>query len=108
MTAMTRRDTFRMNPVSLGALIGGVVAFIVVGAIVDVFWVALGAVLGGVVGFGVLRFSQRARTYADAVELHDASKAQLLEEASRLEIQGRTTMSKDELAQAVAERRGAP
>ena len=44
MTATTGRDSFRMNPVSLGALIGGVIAFIVVGAIVDVLWVALGAV----------------------------------------------------------------
>jgi len=107
MAAMTGRDSFRMNPVSLGALIGGVVAFIVVGAIVDVFWVTLGAVIGGLIGFGVIRFSQRARTYADAVELHDAPKSQLLEEAAELDIPGRTAMTKDELAQAVAERRQA-
>ena len=105
MAATTGRDSFRMNPVSLGALIGGVVAFIVVGAIVDVLWVALGAVIGGGVGFGIRRFGQRARMYAEAVELQDVSKTQLLEEASRLEIPGRTSMTKDELAQAVAERR---
>ena len=105
MTAMTARDSFRMNPVSLGVLVGGVIAFIVVGAIVDVLWVALGAVIGGGIGYGVRRFGQRARTYADAVELHDASKTELLEEAARLDIPGRTTMSKDELARAVAEHR---
>ena len=105
MTATTGRDSFRMNPVSLGALIGGVVAFIVVGAIVDVLWVALGAVIGGGIGFGIRRFGQRARTYTEAIELQDVSKTQLLEEASRLEIPGRTSMTKDELAQAVAERR---
>ena len=33
-------------------------------------------------------------------------RAQLLEEASRLEIPGRTTMTKDELAEAVAQHRG--
>ena len=105
MTAMAERDSFRMNPLSLGALVGGVIAFIIVGAIVDVLWVALGAVIGGGIGYGIRRFGQRARTYADAVELHDASKSQLLQEAARLDIPGRTTMSKDELAQAVAEHR---
>jgi len=94
-----------MNPVSLGALVGGIVAFIVVGAIVDVLWVALGAAIGGGVGYGIRRFGQRARTYADAIELRDVTKTQLLEEASELEIPGRTAMTKDELAQAVAERR---
>src|SRR4051812_20368340 len=106
MAGMVDRDTFRMNPVSLGALIGGVVAFIVVGAIVDVLWVALGALIGGGVGFGIRRFGQRARTFAEAVELQDVPKTQLLEEASRLEIPGRTTMTKDELAEAVAQHRG--
>ena len=104
MTA-TERDSFRMNPVSLCAVIGGVVAFILVGAIVDVLWVALGAAIGGGIGFGVRRFGQRARTYADAVELHDEPKSHLLDEAARLQIPGRTTMTKDELAQAVAEHR---
>ena len=105
MTAAVERDSFRMNPVSLGALIGAVVTFIVVGAIVDVLWVAVGAVIGGGIGYGVRRFAQRARTYADAVELQDVTKTQLLDEAAKLDIPGRTTMTKDELAQAVAERR---
>ena len=105
MTAAVERDSFKMNPVSLGALIGAVVAFIVIGAIVDVLWVALGAVIGGGIGYGIRRFGQRARTFADAVELQDVTKTQLLEEAARLDIPGRTTMSKEELAQAVAERR---
>ena len=106
MAAAVERDSFKMNPVSLGALIGAVAVFIAIGAIVDVFWVALGAVVGGGIGYGIRRFGQRARTYADAVELHDVSKTQLLDEAAKLDIPGRTTMTKDELAQAVAERRG--
>lgn len=51
-----RSDTFRMNPVSLMALIGGVVAFVVTGAIVDVLWVAIGAGLGAVVGAAVRQY----------------------------------------------------
>jgi hypothetical protein len=95
-----------MNPISLCALIGGVVAFVAVGAIVDVVWVALGALVGAGVGFGVRRYAARTRAYADATDLRDsASKAELYEQAQELEIEGRSSMGKDDLIQAITDKR---
>jgi len=103
---MARSDTFRMNPVSLFALIGGVVAFVVTGAIVEVFWVALGATVGAGIGYAVRRYAGRARNYAEAVDLREsATKGELMEEARRLDIAGRTAMDKDQLVQAITEQR---
>jgi hypothetical protein len=101
-----RGDTFRMNPVSLFAPIGAVVAFVVTGAIVDVIWVAVGAAAGGLVGFAVRVYGRRARRYAEAIDLREsASKADLLEEARRLDIPGRNEMNKDQLVDAITARR---
>jgi hypothetical protein len=97
-----------MNPISLFALIGAIVAFAVIGAITDALWVIFGAVVGGGIGYGVHLISHRANTYATAVELDEtASLQQLRQEAKRLEIEGRTRMSKAELVAAIAERRTA-
>jgi hypothetical protein len=99
-------DTFRMNPISLCALVGGVVAFVLTGAIVDVLWVAIGALLGAGIGYALRRYAGRARNYADAVDLRDsATKDELMEEARRLDVPGRASMTKDELVQAISERR---
>jgi hypothetical protein len=100
------RDTFRMNPVSLLALVGGVVAFVVTGAIVDVLWVAVGAAIGAGIGYAIRRYAGRAREYAEATDLREsATKTELMEEARRLDIPGRTTMDKDQLVQAVTDER---
>src|SRR4051794_4377917 len=96
-----RADTIRLDPTRLGALIGGLVAFVVVGAIVDVLWVLVGAVLGGAIGYAVRRFAGRARTYAVAVDLEDSmSRDQLYREAQELGIDGRASMDRSELAAA--------
>lgn len=44
-------DFVRLGPVSLGALIGGVIAFMWSGAIVTVLWVLLGLAVGAGLGF---------------------------------------------------------
>ena len=101
-----RSDSFRMNPVTLFALIGGVVAFVVTGAIVAVAWVAIGALVGAGIGLVIRRFGSRARSYADAVDLKgSATKTELLDEARRLEVPGRSNMGKDELVEAITEHR---
>jgi len=101
-----RSDTFRMNPISLFALIGGVVTFVVIGAYIDLLWVALGAGIGGAIGYGVRQYGRRARSFAAAIDLSEsATKTELLEEARRLDVPGRSTMDKDELVQAIAEKR---
>jgi uncharacterized membrane protein required for colicin V production len=99
------RTTFRMNPVTLFALIGAVVAFVAVGAIVETLWVMLGALVGAGIGFGVRRFANRAAAFEDAVDLRDsATKAELYEQAKELDIEGRASMTKDELVAAITDK----
>ena len=99
-------DTFRMNPVTLCAVIGGVIAFIVVGAIVDVLWVAVGAAVGAGVGLGVRRFGKGAALFQDAAELGEGlSRDDLYRQAQTLGVEGRSSMNRDQLATAIAERR---
>jgi len=94
-----------MNPVTLCALIGAVAAFVVVGALVDVLWVALGAAVGAGVGFVIRWYAARTRAFSDAVDLREStSKQELYEQAQQLGIEGRSGMSKDELVQAISER----
>ena len=102
------QDSIRMDPVRLGVLIGAVFAFVVVGAIVDVLWVAVGAALGGGIGYMVRRWAGDARIFKQAVDLRDgASKDDLYAEAQRLDIPGRSTMTRDELVTAISEHRSA-
>lgn len=102
---MATDKTLRTSPPVLGALIGGAVAFVVVGAIYDVLWVALGALVGAGLGILAVRLFQRAAAEVTATQLQDATKTELLEEARRLDIPGRTTMDKETLAHEVAERK---
>jgi hypothetical protein len=94
-----------MSPVGLGAVIGAAVAFVLVGAAIVVLWVLLGAVVGGALGMGVTQFGRKAVTAREAIDLtENASQSQLLEEARKLDIPGRTTMDKDTLAREIAQR----
>lgn len=101
-------DTFRMNPVSLGGLVGGVVAFIAVGAITAVLWVAIGVTVGCGVGMLVRRYGHNLRRYAVTSELEhelgDTTRSDLYKQAQDLDIPGRSGMTRDELAHALAER----
>src|SRR5437868_14611968 len=103
---MDQQDTIRMDPVRLGALIGAVFAFFVTGAIVTVLWVAFGGVVGGGIGYIVKKYAHDARAYRDAIDLTDGrSKEELYAEAQRLEIEGRSSMTREELAAAIAAKR---
>ena len=96
-------DTFRMNPVTLCAVIGATVAFIAVGAIVDVLWVALGAAVGTGVGLGLRHLAKDATEYRSAMDLSESStRSDLYEQAQELGIEGRSSMNRDQLAAAVA------
>jgi uncharacterized protein YcfJ len=104
---MADRTTFKMNPVTLCALIGGIVSFIVTGAIVAVLWVAAGAIVGGVIGMVVQRYALQAGSFSDAIDLREsATRTELYEKAKDLGIEGRSSMTKDELVQAVTEADG--
>jgi uncharacterized protein YcfJ len=98
-------DSFKMSPVSLGAVIGGVVAFIMVGAIVTVVWVAIGAFIGGFGGYLIRRYGMEAATFSEAVDLRESSsKEDLYDLARRLGIEGRSHMDKDQLVAAISDR----
>src|SRR4051812_35626329 len=96
-------DTFRMNPITLFGVIGATVAFIAVGAITDVLWVAIGAVVGAGVGLVLRHFAKDAAAFRAAVDLSEGStRSDLYEQAQELDIEGRSSMNRDELAAAVA------
>ena len=99
-------DTFKMTPVSLGALIGGVVAFIAVGAITAVLWVVLGVAIGAGIGFGIRHLGQRMGSAdgqaARAGDFVDQSRDELYRQAQDLEVPGRSSMTREELAEAIA------
>jgi hypothetical protein len=104
MAQRTRPTSFRMDPMGLGALIGGIVTFVVVGAIVQTFWVALGAIVGAAIGWVIRRFARQVVVFEEAVDLREtATKTELYEEAARLGIEGRSGMTKDQLVAAITE-----
>jgi hypothetical protein len=102
---MDERDVIRMDPVRIGALVGAVFAFFVTGAIITVLWVVFGGVVGAGIGYVVAKYAKDARTFRDAIDLTDGrTKEELYAEAQRLEIEGRSGMTRDELAAAIAAR----
>lgn len=55
------RESVRLDAVGIGILVGAVVAFLYIDAIVDVLWIAMGAVVGGAIGYGVKYVLHEAR-----------------------------------------------
>jgi uncharacterized membrane protein required for colicin V production len=95
-----------MDPMGLGALIGAIVTFVVVGAIVQTLYVLLGAAVGAAIGWVVRRFATKAVVFEEAIDLRDSStKAELYKEATELNIEGRSGMTKDQLVAAITEAR---
>ncbi len=103
----------RPRPVLLGAAIGAAAAVVAAAAWTAVFWAVLGAVVGGGVGVAYLFLRARvddleeeAELFEDASALSEgATRDELYAEAQRLEVEGRSAMDKDELAEAVARER---
>jgi hypothetical protein len=96
----------RLDPVRFFGLIGGVVAFVASGAIVAVLWTAVGIAVGAFVGMFVQRLLADAGTHAEALDLEEhATRDDLYEQARELGIDGRSSMDRAELAEAVARRR---
>lgn len=93
-----------MDPVSLFALIGAVVAFVLSGAITAVLYVVAGALCGAAIGMFVKRFARKAQVFEEAIDLREhATRTELYERAKELDIEGRSTMSKDELIGAITD-----
>lgn len=102
----TRTDSFRMNPVSLLAVIGGAIAFVASGAITSVLWVLLGVLIGGAAGYGIRVMGRKTGEFADAVQLEESTtRDALYHEAQELGIEGRSNMDKSQLVAAIAAER---
>jgi hypothetical protein len=100
--AKTRTDRFVMDPMRLGAIIGGVVAFIATGALVDLFWIAVGGLVGGLIGYAVHTWLTKENARKDTVDLTEhATREELYDRARDLHVPHRSEMTKEELAQAV-------
>ena len=100
-----RTDSFRLNPITLGAAVAGLIAFVVTGGLTVLLWVALAAAVGAGVGWVVHRVSMRANAYATVEELAEhATRSELEAEAAQLGVEGRSSMTKDELTQAIAQK----
>ena len=100
-----RTDSFRLNPITLGAVVAGLIAFVVTGGLTVLLWVALAALIGAGVGWVVHRVSMRANAYATVEELAEhATRSELEAEAAELGVEGRNSMNKDELAHTIADK----
>jgi len=95
----------RTRLATMGALVAGALTFLFVGIFDELLKIGAGALVGAVVG--VLVWAQLMRRQRDrtALDLSDQTKVQLEDEARRLGIEGRSNMTKDELAAAIAARK---
>ena len=99
---MRRGGTFTMDPITLGVIVGGVIAFVASGAIRETAIVLAGGMIGGSLGWFVRRYILRAQAFDDAIDLREtATKAELYEQAQDLEIEGRSSMTKQQLSKAL-------
>lgn len=99
--------TLRLRMTSFGALVGGALAFLWTDLLEELLLVALGAAVGWVVAYALSilagAYASEARVADTAITRAESStREELYEQASRLGIDGRSTMTKDELAVAVA------
>lgn len=93
----------RLRLTYLGAAIGGLIAFIASDLLGELLKVALGLGIGWIVGLIAWMQVMRSRKERAITGLDGRSKTDLMNEARRLEIEGRGAMTKDELAEAIAD-----
>jgi hypothetical protein len=106
-----RRSRVHMPLPALGALLGGVIAFIATGIVLESLIVLLSATIGWAIGVGAAFWIDRERRRTEADKASDPgllaeqrTRDELYQSAQLLDIEGRSEMTKDQLAEAVAER----
>ncbi|MGH8999064.1 MAG: hypothetical protein ACRDY7_06685 [Acidimicrobiia bacterium] len=103
----THPSTIRNRLTNLGALVGGVATFFLIDALDELIKVGIGTALGWLVGLAVfVKVNERAQQRR-AVDLAARSHSDLMDEARRLGVEGRSEMTKDELARAISAGEGA-
>lgn len=104
---MPTTQTMRLRFTTIGAIVGGVITFLWSDLLTELLLVGFGAAAGWALFYALAVISRQigdeAEVYDRAVTAaEDRSKDELYERARRLDIEGRSTMTKDELAAAVA------
>lgn len=102
MSLRMQRKRFMM----VGGAIGATFVFIATGMLGDIIKVAIGGLVGLVLGSVAWAFMAKSRRQQLAADLQGLRKADLEEEARRLAVERPTSMTKAELAEAIAARSG--
>lgn len=93
------KERLRISLTALGAIVGALIAFLATGIIIEGLIVMLGGLVGWGVGLlGAVLIDRRRREE----QLENTARDELYEQAQELGIEGRSQMSKEELARAVA------
>jgi hypothetical protein len=100
MSLRMQRKRFMM----VGGAIGAIFVFIATGMLGDIIKVAIGGLVGIVLGSVAWAFVARSRREQVAVDLRSLRKAELEDEARRFGIEHPTSMTKAQLAEAIAAR----
>jgi hypothetical protein len=98
----------RRRMLTMGALIGGAVTFLAVGIIDDLVKIALGAAVGALAGLVFWAQVVRAKKERRAEDLKSLNRNDLQKMAANLAIEGRASMTKEQLSEAIAVRTSVP
>jgi uncharacterized membrane protein YccC len=87
---------------NLGAIVFGVGTFFVIDALDELIKVGIGCAIGWMAGLAVfVKWNERHQERRTA-NLRDRPLPELIEEARRLQIEGRSEMNKEQLARAIS------
>jgi hypothetical protein len=104
----TEQALLRRRMTTMGAVFGGAITFIAVGIVDELIKIALGAAIGA--GIGLFFWAQVARAKKErrAVDLESLSKNDLMTMAENAGVEGRSSMTKAQLVEAIAARTSVP
>ena len=87
---------------NLGAIVGGVATFFLIDALDELIKVGIGTAIGWVGGLAVFVKLNDRHQERRAADLRNRPLPELIEEARRLQIEGRSEMNKEQLARAIS------
>lgn len=87
---------------NIGAIVGGVATFFLIDALDELIKVGIGTAIGWLIGLaGFVKWHDRHQERRTAY-LRDRPLPELIDEARRLQIEGRSEMNKEQLARAIS------
>lgn len=94
-------SAMRTRLTNLGAVVGGIATFFAIGALDEVIKVAIGTAVGWLVGLALYVNLERKQQERRVADLRARPRSELLKEAGRLDIEGRSDMTKEQLIEAI-------